>query len=73
MANREELYVGADSENADDYNILIKLGYDPGRYYVSSKRDGPSGGGGDDCCYVVIKAKSEGGYIEEEDEECTDI
>ncbi|NTV44644.1 MAG: hypothetical protein HGA67_03025 [Candidatus Yonathbacteria bacterium] len=67
MGNREELYVGADADNASNADILRNLGYNPRDYYVKSKRDGPCGGGGEDSCYVTIEsrhhARVTGGYV----------
>jgi len=57
MRNREELYVGADADNASDADILRDLGYNPRDYYVKSKCDGPCGGGGEDSCYVTIESR----------------
>jgi len=53
--SERKLYVGDDAESASDREILISLGYDPNRYHVASREDGPSGGGGEDSCYVTVE------------------
>ncbi len=66
--SERKLYVGDDAESASNKAILISLGYDPNKYHVTNREDGPSGGGGEDSCFVTVELGTSEGKEEKDDD-----